>query len=797
MSDIAALYIRVDSTGAVTASKDLAALDTAAAKVEGTTKKVETATASANRSFGQMVTAVKALAAAYGVLKMAQYVKDATMLAARFETLGVVMRVVGNNAGYTGAQMAAFARGLEKSGIAMIESRNTLARMIQAQIDLTKSQKLARIAQDAAVIGDMNSSQAFEHMIYGLQVGMPRILRTIGLNVDFEASEKKLAKTLGIKKEALNEAQNMQARVNAVMKAGVLIEGTYEAAMGTAGKQVLSLRRHIDNLRVAFGLAFTPALAEIIETITGSIKDLNGELSGDSKDKITAWGVNFRIALIDIQAEIRRLAMLLDKLGGTMTSAQMLLYGPGRALGVKSSTERFERAADANIGYETRYNASDKELERLMEKRIQLEQSLTAAGKASAKAAQDAAESKVLAAQRSTAATEKEVEADEKAVKAAQKLREEADKINETLGNDIKMSGLDDLEKKLFEIQIKYEKLGQNPLVDKGLLGQARGIEESDAKIEAYKKIAESNKKMHEEMVQGEKQYTDIIRELQSNIVGYYGDTTKSILAEEERKYLEINRLMDAGRISFEQAQAAWLLIEQETTLKLMEEDAKKLEAKAAYYRGIEGMSDKALQAELAAIEIRRLMGINMYNDLGAADAEANQKRIKSYSDKTDADQKWVKTVISNFGSMLDAAKECYDEDSSEYKRLNDMKKVVLIAQLAMEAVKNVRILAGIGAQTAATVTAAGIENAANSSKAVTGAVASVATQGSGDPYTAFARIAAMIALMTSVLAIAGIAFGGSGSGSSAPASGPTYTGKSPVLGAADDVGSESISKSW
>ena len=461
-NDIASLFIRVDSTGAVTASKDLAALDTAAAKVEGTTKKVETATASANRSFGQMATAVKALAAAYGVLQMAQYVKDATMLAARYETFGVVMRVVGNNAGYSGAQMEAFARGLEKTGISMVEARQSLTRMVQANLDLAQSSKLARVAQDAAVIGNINSSEAFQRMVYGIQSGQVEILRTIGINVNFENSYQKVAKATGRVTTQLSEAEKSQIRMNAVMDAGKMIAGTYEAAMGTAGKQVLSLQRHIDNLKVAFGLAFTPALAEIIETITGAITDLNGELSGNSKDKITAWGVNFRIALIDIQAEIRRLAMLLDKLGGTMTSAQMLLYGPGRALGVKSSTERFERAADANIGYEARYNASDKELERLMSKRIQLEQSLTAEGKASAKAAQDAAESKVLAAQRSAKAAQEEVSgkvSDEQRKREADEQKKAQDLMREIYLKDEadKWEKLEEYEKDYADKQAKFQ----------------------------------------------------------------------------------------------------------------------------------------------------------------------------------------------------------------------------------------------------------------------------------------------------------------------------------------------------
>jgi hypothetical protein len=799
-NDIAALYIRIDSTGAVTASKDLASLDTAAAKVEGSTKKVETATASASRSFGQMATAVKALAASYAVLKMAQYVKEVTMLAARYETLGVVMRIVGNNAGYSGAQMAAFARGLEKTGISMVEARQSLTRMVQANLDLAQSSKLARVAQDAAVIGNINSSEAFQRMVYGIQSGQVEILRTIGINVNFENSYQKVAKATGRVTTQLSEAEKSQIRMNAVMDAGKMIAGTYEAAMGTAGKQVLSLQRHLDNLKVAFGLAFTPVLAEIIETITGAITDLNGELSGDSKDKITAWGVNFRIALIDIQAEIRRLAMLLDKLGGTMTSAQMLLYGPGRALGVKSSTERFERAADANIGYEARYNASDKELERLMAKRIQLEQSLTAEGKASAEAAQDATEKKVLAAQRAAAATGKEVEADEKAVKAAQKFREEANKINETLGNDIKMSGLDDLEKKLFEIQIKYEKLGKNPLVDKGLLGKARGIEESAAISEANQKITESNKKMYEELKKGKEEYEALLADLQGAALKGHEKALHEISKAEEEVYKKIEKLLDEAKISWEQAELLFKLTGNKTEKSTADETVRSTQFEADYYSQIEGYAQQAYEKKLKLIELERQANIDLYKDnaeaAAAANAKANQDRIKAYSEKIDADQKWTKTVIGNFGSMLDAAKECYDEDSSEYNRLNDMKKAVLFAQLAMEAVKNVRILAGIRAQTAATVTAAGIENAANSSKAVTGAVAAIATQGSGDPYTAFARIAAMIALMTSVLAMAGIAFSGGGGGSSsAAASGPSYGQDTTVLGGANGQASESITK--
>lgn len=272
MADLASLYIKVDSKGVVTASKDL---DNLTRK----SKDAEKATESVTRSFSKLQAAVVALASSYAFLKMAQYIKDTALLAARYETLGVVMRVVGNNAGYSGAQMDEFARGLQNTGIAMVESRNTLARMIQAQIDLTNSQKLARIAQDAAVIGAMNSSEAFEHMIYGLQTGHPRILRTIGLNVDFDKSVRALADSLGIKKDALSEAQIMQGRVNAVMKAGVLITGTYEAAMTTAGKKIASFTRYVQDFKVKMGKAFGPATVILVDAATAAMKEMQEEIS--------------------------------------------------------------------------------------------------------------------------------------------------------------------------------------------------------------------------------------------------------------------------------------------------------------------------------------------------------------------------------------------------------------------------------------------------------------------------------------------------------------------------------------
>lgn len=274
MANIGSLvaHLGVDTTGLRSAAQDF--------------KKFETQTTAGLSSISG---AVKALAASYAVLKTAELVKDATLAAARYETLGVVLNVVGNNAGYSAKEMESFTKGVQKSGIAMIESRAVITRMTQAHIDLSQSTKLARIAQDAAVIGNINSSEAFERMIYGIQSGQTEVLKTIGINVSFEESYKKLAGELGKTAKELTTLEKTQARTNVVMQAGGDIAGAYEASMGTAGKQLLSLTRYWDNFKVTAGGTFLSVLADGVSQITGELKDSEEALRANQA-KLTEWG---------------------------------------------------------------------------------------------------------------------------------------------------------------------------------------------------------------------------------------------------------------------------------------------------------------------------------------------------------------------------------------------------------------------------------------------------------------------------------------------------------------------------
>ena len=85
MADVAALNIRIDSADTKKAATDLDKMTASGKKAEGAVSSLTGVAAK--------------LAATLAGLGMASFIKDAAMLAARYETLGVVMIQAGKSAG--------------------------------------------------------------------------------------------------------------------------------------------------------------------------------------------------------------------------------------------------------------------------------------------------------------------------------------------------------------------------------------------------------------------------------------------------------------------------------------------------------------------------------------------------------------------------------------------------------------------------------------------------------------------------------------------------------------------------
>lgn len=233
-------------------------------------------------------------------------VKDAALLTARVDVLGVVLETVGANADYTAAQMQEFEKAVKDNGITTQAARQSLVMMAQAEIDLAHAADLSRIAQDAAVIAGINSSEAFQRLTAIITSGNVRMARTLGLQVSFQRGYERLAKQLNTTTDALTEQQKVQARTSEVMRAGAGIAGAYEAAMGKVGKAMTSIPRYLEEIQLALGEAFQPALSALVEELAKRLAEVQVWLDSNETEiqELAASLGNLTEAMTDLVDEL-------------------------------------------------------------------------------------------------------------------------------------------------------------------------------------------------------------------------------------------------------------------------------------------------------------------------------------------------------------------------------------------------------------------------------------------------------------------------------------------------------------
>lgn len=235
---------------------------------------------------GKLTTAVGLLAGAFTALKIGDFLKDATLTAARTEVLGTALSVVGKNAGVSQGELALLEEQVKALGITTQEARTSIIRFIQSGLPLSKIAELARLAQDSAVTAGINSSEAFERLTRGIQTGQIELLRTAGVFVSIESELNKFAKSTGKAREGLSDIERQTVILNAVLAQGSKLAGNYEAAMGDVGKQLTSLPRFFEEFSNAVGRFFMPILETAVGITSKLLKDVTDLLT--SADQLAA-----------------------------------------------------------------------------------------------------------------------------------------------------------------------------------------------------------------------------------------------------------------------------------------------------------------------------------------------------------------------------------------------------------------------------------------------------------------------------------------------------------------------------
>jgi hypothetical protein len=214
--------------------------------------------------------------------------KDAADTAARVETLGVTLGVVGKNAGYTQGQLNGYVEETKNLGITTEAAQNAVLQFIQAGLKLEPTAaggasgvaKLARAAQDLAVVTGENSSQTLSRLITNIQQLDVEGLRFVGIIVDQTVAQEKFATEAKKSVGALTTQEKQQALYNETLNKSAAFSGAYEASLETTGKKLSSLSRLQAEASLAIGEKLLPAYNAVVVAVSNFLGYLQKSVKG-------------------------------------------------------------------------------------------------------------------------------------------------------------------------------------------------------------------------------------------------------------------------------------------------------------------------------------------------------------------------------------------------------------------------------------------------------------------------------------------------------------------------------------
>ena len=215
---------------------------------------------SAGRKMLQTLGAVSAIGA--GALTV--FGVKAFNAAARVEELDIAMRAVGKSSNSTYTELMAATKAIADNGIEMDSAQEIALKFAKNNLDLAEASKIARVAQDLAVISQANSTETTNRLIHAVITQNSMVLRQAGIQKTAGDAYKDYAKEIGKTTAALSAQEKQTAIVNLILKEGELVAGTYEASMRSAGKILRSFPRIIKAIHVGFGTMLSEGLAPVI-----------------------------------------------------------------------------------------------------------------------------------------------------------------------------------------------------------------------------------------------------------------------------------------------------------------------------------------------------------------------------------------------------------------------------------------------------------------------------------------------------------------------------------------------------
>ena len=215
---------------------------------------------------------------------------DTLKAGATFEMLEKTLDTVAKNTGTSREELEAMRnelRSVNTQGSKATETMITFIRSgLAGQVDF---QKFVGTVKDFGASVGVSSDQAIQDITKSLITLRPELLETYGIQFNLNQVYGEYAKGLGKTVVELTATEKRQATLNEIFRQGKDVAGVYAETYNTAGKNLLSIRDRLRELKEYIGNAFNPAFREFTNFIQSSLKEAVSFFQ-DNQESIKAFG---------------------------------------------------------------------------------------------------------------------------------------------------------------------------------------------------------------------------------------------------------------------------------------------------------------------------------------------------------------------------------------------------------------------------------------------------------------------------------------------------------------------------
>jgi hypothetical protein len=261
--------------------------------------------------------------------------------AAQVNEMDVAMQAVGKSTGLGYKAMREATLAVRDNGIEMAAAQQMVLLYAKANLQLSDSSKVARVAQDLAVLSGANSTDTAMRLTYAIMNQDTLMLRHLGITKTASQAFEEYARANNTSAKALTEFEKKQAITNMVIAEGAKVAGVYEAAMKEPAKVLRSFPRLFNEVQVAVGQGLTQAFGPLILSTYNAVKAFTSLVreGGALTPIVDAVGRAFTYMVAPITAGMNALKKFLTGIQETSNTVQMYRE---RVLGVVGASNEME-----------------------------------------------------------------------------------------------------------------------------------------------------------------------------------------------------------------------------------------------------------------------------------------------------------------------------------------------------------------------------------------------------------------------------------------------------------------------